>query len=647
MPAARVGFSDSQNAAKRSATRAHAVGQAEEVGDVRKTEGDDDKEQAAEDAKLLPTPSPASTSSSENRERLSSLPFDILYSICIFLHPGNLLLLAQTSKSIRALLFSPNSKQLWKQARKSVGLPELEAGGMNEMQAQTSPTTKPQICGSEAYTRPDYSVRVRCCLDCLKSNLLTEVQIDELELELHPLSLTCSLTSFHSPASGSRAIKTPHFFLPQVVEVSAHLTELQWANALLELDENEDVVLQQESDAALSAYVAEREQFQAKVHADAEEILECESTIKDEKQLLAKQEKAARRAAYVPFSTSAGTTFLAFSRPQRIERKLSEYGYSDVDTQHLYRNERGAFNSTKPLTEMEWKKCRDKLVAAAQRSKNERLAAERPLKQLARQKQLQPLYAELSRLFTPELQHLFPTFSSWVVLPAVEAIWQPDSAVANPAGWSSLASALNEDAKRVAHGLKVRLFDLLARDLLARGASLDEKIQQIIALEPYPADAQGHLAPLYEYLPNSLMDPVFARGGTSLFSCAVCSAKLPFPLVLSHTQMQHPSPSSTSLSPSIARDPLRLCKLPHRAFGEAASGMLRKAGIKEDQVTHEELEEMGSVFIAVMRSERGELSRIEGKTSAEITAGRSSMLGVTQIALVPEDRVVSLEIAAT
>ncbi|EMD37080.1 hypothetical protein CERSUDRAFT_51246 [Gelatoporia subvermispora B] len=60
------------------------------------------------------------------------MPVDILSEICILLDPGDLLILARTTRPFRAFLMSRSSEWIWKSARKNVPyMPDLPSH-MNE-----------------------------------------------------------------------------------------------------------------------------------------------------------------------------------------------------------------------------------------------------------------------------------------------------------------------------------------------------------------------------------------------------------------------------------------------------------------------------------------------------------------------------------
>lgn len=81
--------------------------------------------------------------------------------------PHTLLNMSRVSKRMRQIFASRSAAPIWQAARRNVGLPDLKAGDMNEMQyASLVYDRNCHLCGRGRSVMVDYCLRVRWCKAC-------------------------------------------------------------------------------------------------------------------------------------------------------------------------------------------------------------------------------------------------------------------------------------------------------------------------------------------------------------------------------------------------------------------------------------------------------------------------------------------------
>ncbi|BGP50116.1 hypothetical protein JCM10450v2_006027 [Rhodotorula kratochvilovae] len=117
------------------------------------------------------------SAASDGKDRLSTLPLDVLLLIFESASPGALLALVRTTKAFRRLLLarSPRTERLWAGARRNVGWPELGAPLDEPEYAHLVEGWDCQLCGSTSDLIVEYPLRVRLCKTCDEQNLDQEL----------------------------------------------------------------------------------------------------------------------------------------------------------------------------------------------------------------------------------------------------------------------------------------------------------------------------------------------------------------------------------------------------------------------------------------------------------------------------------------
>jgi hypothetical protein len=262
------------------------------------------------------------------------------------------------------------------------------------------------------------------------------------------------------------------------------------------------------------------------------------------------------------------------------------------------------YNSTKPLTSQgtsssfpprftfstdlfspstAWSRIKSNILPALNRNKAERLRRQRVELQRGRQTLLKPLHAQLVAAALPAERKVFPTHTSFLYLPTVEALWKPDDAVINPSRWSvELKEQIGEEVDEKVMETKLRLFDKVARTLWKEGFSLHLPLEARRAL--LDNSDNEPVSPALCNLDDNLVDSILARP-TALFECP-CNERRPYPDVVEHVAEHHPTVGNVEWAFSLASE----------KFRKAVREMLRGVGRTEEDTTVEELRAMGKCF---------------------------------------------------
>ncbi|BGP20844.1 hypothetical protein JCM10213v2_009009 [Rhodosporidiobolus nylandii] len=545
----------------------------------------------------------AKSTSSSGPDSFSSLPADILHCICGYLRPSDLLSLAKVSKGLHATLISPTNSALWRAARRSVAMPDLDAEIAEVEYARLVEGEACEVCGStKKKTQFDHDVRVRCCSRCLQKNLRTEAYITKKHEGLHDKVFE------YSAAGDTRTDQAHYFYLPSVFALSTQLFALDSALPVEVLDEDENqtgVTVD-----AVSAFCEERKKLKEAVARDAKEIFEYQSRSLDESFVLMDEKKKQRK--------------------KDIYHKLDELGYDKRDYesfQHLYHsgNIYALFDSYKPLSNAEWGRIRKTLLAAVDQNKSRRLAHERLAAQQVRKTDLQPLHAAIRSSLPAgsEARATFPpsTSAAWLNLPGVKALWEEEQDGAG-GSWSPEAKQkILEQAKARAWETKVEYASKVTRALLKEGGAdfLPDAVAHAVKQE---ADAlvwsTSHLssprvlAPLHAALSAADVDAVLSPALAS-FCCSYCGRLAPYT-----ETVQHIYRGVHGLHPEV---PYAL-QVPPEGWRKAVKGMLRSAGLAQGTACGQ-LEGMGNVFEATWKETawRDEMEIKKGLGWKDVTAG--------------------------
>ncbi|GAA6035446.1 hypothetical protein JCM8097_000259 [Rhodosporidiobolus ruineniae] len=557
------------------------------------------------------------------KDFFSSIPFDVLYLICTSLRPRDVLALSRTNKRLRATLLAKGASSAWSAARRSVGMPDLEADDVSEPKYCYLVYGKVcQVCRRLTYpTELEHHVRARCCQPCFNKNLRTKASLRKKCKQLNKATFDCALETKFSAAGNTRTDAKSYYFVPEVIAISTHLDSLKVAPLVPQLDNNglPDGKL---IDAA-SAYIAERRELKKKVKVDAKAIYKFQVATLDDALEMERERMEARK--------------------KQIYERLADAGYEEVDCKGLQWEVRTAFNSTKRLTatgkspslpsllslfaeflhRAEWRTFGRELENKAARNNRHRLARERDARQTRQKQLLCPLHAQLLSTFAPSSTEYktFPSYDQWIRLPSVDKLWEPDDAVeVEPSGGDALKPAILADVAASARKRKLVLFDNLARALKDDSVALSPRV--LAAVNSYPP------APPYGFDPSTLyahlddeaeLDPLFARAD-ALFTCG-CGERRPFPDVVEHVAGAHGSgtyPHASWGGYGAAGGGGGGAEVVAKEFRAKVREMLDEAGLAEG-TTHEELRGLGAIFeVECLEAGKGTAERSGGLTWDEV-----------------------------
>ncbi|BGP40668.1 hypothetical protein JCM10449v2_004630 [Rhodotorula kratochvilovae] len=545
--------------------------QAAEVGD-----------EGIDEAKKDEAPSPKRAKKGKKRfvptgtDYFSSLPLDVLHQICGQLDPGSLLSIAQSSKAVHKTLYNRASAPVWLAARRAVGLQDLEEEMDEPKYAWLVQGKACEICGSSARsTETDHYLRIRACSEDLRANLHIESWIVKKHPGLHAKTFECALDTEFSARGESRRDGELYYWVPEALAVSQELYALEPPSTSTGEPadgSSNETNLTGKADTPLEEYVRTRQELKRRILDDAEQIFKWEMMDLNES-----LEEVARKKR---------------ERRREIEFKLEALGYTKADYEFRGYGSNWvvarAFDSTKQLSDREWKTLYPKLKSRLDQVREGRLHRERLEAQFQRRKQLAPLYQQVRLTLSHAAQRTFIPFNDFRDLPTVRKLWLPDDAVIDPSKWPALDPAIRREAERFDRDEKVKRFYEVGRKLLAAGVKLGRPISRLLeessAQGGRPSAAKKESVPTVS--PSDVqLDSVLSLA-VALFDCGFCHRKFASEDVLFHTRCacRWSSASTSGVAPASGYD-LGLVR-----------GMLRDAGLDETTATHEDLDQLGAVF---------------------------------------------------
>ncbi|BGP48787.1 hypothetical protein JCM10450v2_004663 [Rhodotorula kratochvilovae] len=518
--------------------------QAAEVGD-----------EGIDEAKKDEAPSPKRAKKGKKRfvptgtDYFSSLPLDVLHQICGQLDPGSLLSIAQSSKAVHKTLYNRASAPVWLAARRAVGLQDLEEEMDEPKYAWLVQGKACEICGSSARsTETDHYLRIRACSEA-------------------PVRI--------SARGESRRDGELYYWVPEALAVSQELYALEPPSTSTGEPadgSSNETNLTGKADTPLEEYVRARQELKRRILDDAEQIFKWEMMDLNES-----LEEVARKKR---------------ERRREIEFKLEALGYTKADYEFRGYGSNWvvarAFDSTKQLSDREWKTLYPKLKSRLDQVREGRLHRERLEAQFQRRKQLAPLYQQVRLTLSHAAQRIFIPFNVFGDLPTVRKLWLPDDAVIDPSNWPALEPAILREGERFDRDEKVERFFDIGCKLLDAGVKLSRPTSRLLeassAQGGRPSAAKKESVPTVS--PSDVqLDSVLSLA-VALFDCGFCHRKFASEDVLFHTRCacRWSSASTSGVAPASDYD-LGLVR-----------GMLRDAGLDETTATHEDLDQLGAVF---------------------------------------------------
>ncbi|GAA5864335.1 hypothetical protein JCM8547_005789 [Rhodosporidiobolus lusitaniae] len=402
----------------------------------------------------------------KGRDRLSTLPSEVLQSIASYLSPGGLLALSHAKKSLRRFFASSSRSKIWVEARRRLALPNLEDYGemTEEGYAELVYGKRCQSCSKAAHRMPNCTLRCRLCKTCKTEKLVKLDTLSKTHPALHPSSPVCVLRSSQTPTLPMHLAASSHWgFLSDLERESKKL----WARQEKDDQDEEarlaaafeakrrganggrrsrdgsgeeqeratgvgysyDLARKGEKGERVAKYVDGRREVMAMLEAEGKKLFDAVVNIvnNETNEAASKKDKpfpsSKRRAELECRMLSLGDDFKEedFSSTDWTTSLLVNQGAQDVDDET-------------------WDALKPKLLKLLQSAQQKRLSTSLKEAQAARRAALRPFYGEhrASRTF-------HPLFGDFLLFPAVRTLWSHQDAVASSDAWAAALPAIEED----------------------------------------------------------------------------------------------------------------------------------------------------------------------------------------------------------
>ncbi|GAA5900415.1 hypothetical protein JCM6882_001241 [Rhodosporidiobolus microsporus] len=401
-----------------------------------------------------------------------SMPLDILAEIAGHLDPLTLLHMSRANKAFRAVFASPRSKPIWHAARRNIDLMDLEADDLSEMAYAALMFEKVcHVCGKDRAQIVNFDIRRRFCKACQRANLDADywVSTKHKDLVLHPYLFECCLST--TKTANKNKSGSNHFFTADLRAMNDKLHTIQSRIALNNPDYKpsaasfpgfkpfctsppvpEGQAEFKPEERELEAFVEQRRALIASAHADAEEL---EQWVKDGAAGRGKAAEESKR-----------------KRLEAIHEKLESLGYDKQERPKVAK----VIDQPRVLTEAIWKRIAPTIIENVEENRDARLVREQQRRRAQAKNALRQRFFGL-RGATLDLT-TFPSFETFVNLPAVTPLWEADPApVVDDALWATVAGQALEEAKAAMHSFKVRLAQFVSRAVDDTPSKFDASIK--------------------------------------------------------------------------------------------------------------------------------------------------------------------------
>ncbi|KAH8108785.1 hypothetical protein DFH11DRAFT_1631329 [Phellopilus nigrolimitatus] len=221
-------------------------------------------------------------------EKLMNMPLDIFCEVAASLNPHDILNMSRSSRSLRSLLMSKQSKSIWRAARQSLDMPECPSDLSEPEYADLVFGRGCYLCGAPRGHILFYSLRLRLCASCRDDRLCIK-----LELVYHNENIGQAVLNDIFLMLPSGELGAARYFKDQFYAVSQTYLSLN------------------PSSVEGIAYKQERQSLVDEIMDNAEEMKLWLSLEKE------------RKVAHL--------TSLSQTRKESIYAKLKTLGYSDID----------------------------------------------------------------------------------------------------------------------------------------------------------------------------------------------------------------------------------------------------------------------------------------------------------------------------
>ncbi|KAK4700978.1 kinetochore protein Nuf2, partial [Phenoliferia sp. Uapishka_3] len=545
----------------------------------RKSKADSDDEDTSL-AVVAKKPKRVAGKGSRTLGRLSAfndMPMDILAEICSHLEPLALLYMSRTTRSIRQLLTSKNSRSLWIGARENVMLPDLVASDVSEpAYASLVYERNCMVCGKSRAQKVSYTLRARYCQPCQKKTVIVENRVAASVPNMHPKALSCS------PYTLS------YFFTPEVARISEKLYELEEehvaikaarkeapkankgkgkgkAKQLVDLDGDQRIEDSEPGETAYKQFICEKRAAVAHAREDGAVLSKWEATSIHDRHTEAEDATRRRKAA--------------------ITEKMVELGWEPQDLQNMYSS---SFSTPEDLTDRIWKKISAEIIGIATRNKTYRLEREARDRRNKRQHLVGARYTILVEQIKPipNRRFNFPDQHQFCHLVAVKPFWEPEGVVVDDESWTAALPSILAEVSAFEKETKQMYFAQLALNLHNVGAPLDISLITVEKDEAGTSNSYYHAGfkpKISDTITDEAMDEVFARF-SSVFVCRTCQSAHSYEEIILHKKTKH---LTTRPDSYYAEEERKLIKL--------RLARLAKEGLDET-AKDKELDQAGPIF---------------------------------------------------
>ncbi|BGP16262.1 hypothetical protein JCM10213_007706 [Rhodosporidiobolus nylandii] len=338
-------------------------------------------------------------------ELFQQIPVDLLCEIASHLDPHSLLRLSRSSKRLRSIFTSKTSKTVWKAARSNVGLPDLRAKDLSEMQYASLVFDRMcMACGHDRAMSVCFFQRCRWCRQC-GGNMMRQKPLRKTISKLHP----DTFSTFASPSGGAEDPNSQTlYFRPYVIERS---------NKLRSFKRNSDAFFAFLKKHRILARAASKD-----AHAIRNWVFE---------ECMNKRDGQDDRRS---------------DRYAAIKARVIALGYAREDLRHIRYNSvvLPLIDQATPLSEKIWSRIKPKLIPFLDEAREERHVRDANERKKVRREALIPFYTATVATLVPgsDKSLMFPPFLYLSEEEPVKSLWEPEGATVDQASWDAAVESL-------------------------------------------------------------------------------------------------------------------------------------------------------------------------------------------------------------
>ncbi|GAA6042629.1 hypothetical protein JCM8097_008252 [Rhodosporidiobolus ruineniae] len=489
-----------------------------------------------------------------------ALPLDVLCETASYLDPLTLLHMSRSSKMLHSLLASRSAAGIWQSARRLAGLEgQLKSNQVTEMQvASLLYERNCHICGVGRASIVDYSLRVRWCKSCQRSNLMLETK---LKKEIH-------YRRYQN--------QKPYYNKADVKKTNKKLIALR---------------------QAISGSTAERAEparrFTEWHRARKEDV----KVGREDSKLLLEWEVAGARVRRDQAQANSD------ARREAIEQRLLDLGYDKRDMTRLYAD---GVNQPTALTDTIWTRIKNGIIANVETNHQQRLEKEARLRRFDRQQALRPYYVDLVSHAHGDRKTYFPVFEHFAHLTDVMPLWVPENADLSSEAWEAAQPAIEQNLVRAVWVARLDWAPIVSRALVDSGIKVDSALRQKLgppvhpyidySYHPTEGNVKQHIVKLYSDDPTpevteADLDSILSRFlavRCSNYACSIIASLDDFQAHLRTTPTRNSVYGMSYNQAHTATLPTWLIKL--------LSNVLHETGLEDKPSTFETLDALGPVF---------------------------------------------------